>query len=551
MPTVVVPLLDASETAFSQSVGQPTTASGPEHEPTYVIKVVTMAGSLLTTLADAEVDVITWTLNAPDEAEFHFPKNAYTAAEVAVLGTTGGAQEIQIYRNGDLMFWGPIIRLEGGGGRGEITCHAAGTDWYLNRRFLDGEIPNRITNPDFESGAASWTAQGGVTFTADTTTFMTGTKCAKLVNTVAGADAYISQIHNVSANPIGRLLTVSAWFQIQSLTAAPYGDPWNRGIFIASSYGGVVIDSNGYAIDQATPRSDWVKGTATLWIPPNLAPQVEVRLYAPQGTIYWDDVKVVEMNSAGDTSRVGGTGPLQPIDVADIIFKMVQTVQLESIGKSHLFIGSDNDPTGTDMIKVWQYVDHVQFDQALREFVERDDGIDYHMRITPTSRVFHSYAGKRGHDLAGDVVLYYDVSDPTSRNCVDYRFNEDGGACITRQTVLGEDNGPAREQGEAFDATAIGGTILQDVRQAPHDTDVGSLQPLADERIARYSTVPQTIEMDIVGSSGLIPTINTGDLVTVAIEDGYVSVFTNMRIMKRSLNCHTNILTVTVTKDTL
>lgn len=546
MPTVVVPLLDASGTYSSPSSGVPTVASGSEAAPVYDVRIVNRAGTLRVDLPLAEPDVHVETLNAPDEFEFHFPKNAYTDTNIDVLAVNSGADacEVQVYRNGDLLGWGPLIGMSGGGADGVVKCKCAGVDWYLNRLFLDGQITNLLDDPDFESSGV-W-ASTSVSFSTDTTTFVTGTRAALLTQGTAGADAYISQSCVVAGRNLGRLLTVSAWLYIDSFVDSAL---LTRGLYIEGFRSGVSQGNNYYPIDNATPRGKWQKLTTTLWIPPNQTWTIVTRLYCPKGTVRWDDCKLVAMDSVSAAGNVGIT--LVSEDIAHIVSVLVTAVQDTVRGKRDLNIGYHVETTGTKLIKVYQYVDHIQFDQALHELLDRNDGADYHISLTPTTRVFFSHAYKRGADRSGAVTLRFDVTDTAGSNCTDYRFTKDGGACITWQTILGEDNGPAREQGEAIDATNTAGVYLQNVTQAPHDSETSSLQPLAEERLGRFAIPPITFDMDVMGSSGFVPVIHCGDLVTVVINDGWAQVNAVYRIMRRSLNCITNILTVTVTKDTL
>lgn len=561
MPTVVVPLLDATPSFSAPSAGVPTVAFGDEAAPIYELIVVDRAGNPQSAALDlAEPDTYVETLNEPDEATFHFPKNAYTSDDLDVLGTNGSACEIQLYRNGDLLTWGPITGISGASTDGATSCKVNGVDWYLNRLFLDGTIDNILDNGDFEIGAGTDDWDSNVTWSADTETFVTGTRAIKLVNSVAGTDAFISQGHVVSAGRLGLALIASAWVY-KDAEIEPALE--TRGLYIDGIQAGVLKGYNYAPVDNASPVDaqgkgavgNWVKVTTNIWIPPFQTWTINVRLYAPKGTVRWDDVKLVAMYSVDAAGHDGTT--LVATDISHIIATMVTHVQNDLVGKADLHIGYNVEPTGTTLIKVWQYVDHVQFDQALHELLDRGDGADYHLAITPTTRVFYSHAFKRGADRSGVVTLLYDSADTSGpggsngSNCTGYRMTKDGGLCVTRQTFLGEDNGPAREQGEAFDATYTGGAILQDVRQAPHDTHTSSLQPLADDRIRLLSTVPFTLDLDVIGSSGLIPVIHCGDIVSVNVNDGWSTVFGTYRIMKRSLNCVTNILTVTVSRDTL
>lgn len=561
MPTqnVTVPFIDAEAFVASPSVGLRTVASGSEQNPTWVLHVTDMSGNLITDLSPAptagaaEVDSITWTLNQPDECEFHFPKNAFTKADIFPLGTSSDHHELQVYRNGDLVFWGPIVSLDASGSDGVVRCHAAGVDWYLNRRFLDGTITNALSNPDFEDGLDGWTTHdnsGGLTASVDTSTFETGSQCIKLVNTNDGGDDYISQTVTMGGNAVGLLVTLSGWLLMDELTGPAFG---TRGLYMEGRRGGALQGlPNWQPIDLAPSpgaTGTWWKMSTTLWIPPSITWDIEVRLYAPKGTVHWDDVKLVAMDSLTCANFDDLT--LVPIDISDCVARIIAHVQNPAFGKSSLNLTYDVTDTGVKLSKVYQFVDHIQFDQAMREFIERIDGVDYFVRLTPTTRTFKQFAGKRGTDRTGDFELIYDPENAAD-SVSDYRLSYDGASCITRQVVLGEDNGPDREQGEQSEASAISGLILQDVKQAPQDSTVASLQPFADEQIARFSEVPFTVELDVLSKAELVSVLHVGDMVSVLINDGWTDNLTaSLRIMRIKLDAVKNMLTLTLAQDGL
>jgi hypothetical protein len=493
---------------------------------------------------------VKWTQNAPDEYQLHFPKGAYAMTDVGALVNSANAiTEIQVYRNNDLLTWGPVVQLQAGGGDAAVTLHGQGADWYLKRRFIDGEITNLLTNGDFESGTSGWTSvtSGGGTISSDTSKYQVGTHSIKIVG-ATGGDNELRQRISVPPNGVGNLMTLGGWFFIDT-----FNGPNNLfvGLYMEGFKNGVSQGNNYFPIDSATPRGQWYKTSQfapiTMWVPPNEEWQFDIRVFGINGTIYWDEIKFVPMYS---TSTSGIThSATDQTDIANIVKLIVSAVQTNP-GKSGVNIGSNTATTGITQVRAYQWVDHVQFDTAINEFIQRDDGIDYFMDYTPTTRTFTTTAGKRGVDRTGSITLKFVAGDTTS-NCVDYKFSEDAGHTITRQVVLGEDNGPDREQGDATNATSTGGIVLEDVRQAPQLTKVGSLQPIARERLARYGTRPHTITMLVKGSSGLIPTLKCGDFVVVDISDGFVSVNANYRIQMMELDCKTNILAVTLATDEL
>lgn len=528
-------------------VGSPTVAAGDESDPSWIIKTVRMNGAVVATLTDADVDEITWTLNAPDEATFHFAKGSYTTADIEALtdASASAPLEVQIYRNGDLVFWGPAVSITSAGNSGQVDVHCIGVEWYLNRRFVDGPVSNLIVDGGFLLATGLWPTAGGVTASGDADNFVTGAESLQLIGT--GGDQYVSQFVTSPSNAVGLLLTLSAWVFVDEISAPPYQ---TRGLYIEARESGVFKGNNYQVIDMAPspgPIKTWTKMSTTISIPPDTVYDLEVRLYAPIGTVHWDNVRLVAMDSLSTAELTSSV--TQPVDIADIVALLVRHMQRSGAGKSDLNITSNAETTGVKLVKTWQYVDHVQFDQALHEFVLRTDGLDYVVNLTPTTRTFHTFLTRRGADLTGSVTLMYDVTDPTNTNCSDYRLSEDGGACITRQIVLGEDTGPDREQGEVVDTSFVPVT-LQDVKQASQGIAVSSIEQIAFEQIERFGAgVPKTIEMDVLGSAGFIPTLRCGSMVSAVINDGWTQFSSDMRIMRLKLDRRKNLLTVTLTVD--
>lgn len=526
-----------------------TTPSGSESAPTFAVKVTDMRGNVSKTLTLAEPDKVTWTLNAPDAFEFHFPKGAYTGNDVGSLVTGSGAvSEVQLYRNSDLLTWGPITQIQAKGSDGKITCKGSGPDWYLNRRFVDGPVTELLKNNDFESGLTNWTTIGA-TATSDTTNYYIGSKSCKLVATDDGNNQ-IYQATSAGPNGVGLLVILSGWFFIQTFNGPP---PFFAGLFMeAFDTAGNFQGNNYYPIDSATPRLKWTKAETQMWIPPNTTWNFNIRLFAVDGTMYWDDIKCVVMDSLATETVAPPPTYWNPIDAGDIVSKIVAHEQDTSAGKSPLNIGMNSMTVGIKEARSYQYVDHLQFDQAIKEFTDRSDGFDYYVDLTPTTRTYTIKHPKRGTDRSGSVTLSFIQGNRSGSNCVDYDYANDGSQCITHQTILGSDHGPDREQGDYTDASNVAGIILEDVRQAVQGSTDDSLQPYAVERVKRYgAAVPQTIVMYLTGVAGLLHTIHCGDLVTCVVTDDFVTVNEVLRIQMIELDCTTNIIAVTLAKDTL
>ena len=71
--------------------------------------------------------------------------------------------------------------------------------------------------------------------------------------------------------------------------------------------------------------------------------------------------------------------------------------------RSDLNVGWSNPggDTGVTMAKHYQYADHVAFDQAIGEFIDRDDIGDVSVEITPNTRTFALHVPRKGTDRTG------------------------------------------------------------------------------------------------------------------------------------------------------
>ena len=148
----------------------------------------------------------------------------------------------------------------------------------------DSLTESRITNPTFDAGITSWTeADGGaasLTPTHDTTVMRSGAGSLKLVNTAGGEDDYMQATFTGVS---GVTYQVRAWVNVTVFTS---GAVANLGLRAADPTFAAFQDST---ITAAT--SGWVQKTVQFTA--LSSGTCFVRLYAPQGTTYWDDVSVV------------------------------------------------------------------------------------------------------------------------------------------------------------------------------------------------------------------------------------------------------------------
>lgn len=552
-------------------------------DPVFAIVRVDQDGGNAATL-DSSVfpETITRTLNEQDQATLSFPKTKCDTGDLGVLviDTDDGPKhrEIQIVDTANvtpdgasLLFWGPITSMTGSADDGAVHASAQGVDWYLFRRFLDGDVTQYLSNPQFDDSEGGtlgdWVDQDGTALPTDNVVldsdrFFLGSFSAKLTG-FGGvefvSDDFITQSVSITAGTLGLAVVLSGWFWIGGATYSPAID--GRGLYLETrDGGGTFIANNYYVLDAATPRGKWIKASTSISIPPSTTYTVNARLYAgADGTTWWDDIKLVQFDSFGFVDLTADEDTA--VDVGSLVCHLVDVIQDDTWGKSSLNISTDPTTVGKKVMKTYQFSEHVQFDQALQEYLERDaadGGIDYVINYDKGAgtRTFTNFAGKRGTDYTSDSVFIYQQGNPDNQNNLSsYRITKDGANCITRQTVLGQDSGPDREEAEVADASEVDGVTLQDVRQSPQDTEVVSLLGQANARIGLFKRPPIALEIDIAPPNAYITFLNAqpncGDLVHVTIDDGYFSLDADLRIHQVKFNCKTLVTTLSLTVDGL
>lgn len=428
----------------------------------------------------ANVVSITRTKNQVGECIIEFPRHAYTRDDVHVFADDSGTGDyhlIKVTRNGIVRFLGPAVVADGdSSSAGKITLHCRSFEWPLWQRYLDAQRTNELTNPSFETGDdTGWSA--GVNLTTDEVTTadaIRGTHSERVGFTTDLTDGYKPQTVTITGTGIGTFVTVVGYFNIESVTGHALD---RRGLYVEARESGVFKTNNYYAIDEATPIGHWIRAKTTIAVPPNTTWDLEIRLYGVNGTILWDDLQVVAMQSISTATLTGDTST--PVDVSDIVGLIHAFVQNPTFGKSDLNIGLDNPTIGVKEVKHIQWSDHISWPDQMAEWLERDDCFDYSVRNSTQELVLHTPV--QGTDRRATVTLTF-PGDITS-----FDFTEDGGSTITDDTELLTDtgDGPDREEGHFADATLVGGLTLQSVNSAPPKSEPSSLTPIARDKVNR------------------------------------------------------------------
>ena len=182
-------------------------------------RVITVSnGAPIAELVRAQVVSITHELNHWGDAVYRIASLDYQAAEAATLLSN----EVQIWRDGKLYFWGIPVAYRAGLDSIEITAH--GLLYYFARRHFgpvySNTMPKLLANGDFEHStvATGWTSSSPApTIAASTLHHYVGKQSIKLTGggaTPSPANLYyIYQFVSIPSPSRTKPLTVtpSAW----------------------------------------------------------------------------------------------------------------------------------------------------------------------------------------------------------------------------------------------------------------------------------------------------------------------------------------------------
>ncbi len=483
----------------------------------YTAKVVDIDGTVFGTLSDAaQISPIRDELNGAGSVTITLPT---THADAALMLP---GREVQILNGSDVVFWGPIVRPQAG--LRESSWQCAGLLWYFQHRFFGrADRDNLISNGGFEDGEDDWAFENGVGHSIETsgTYVLEGTNSLELNGLTADHDQYATQTytHAIQYHPLGDAVTVSAYVKIPS---AGYVGPAieSRGLAAVrrAEDGTIIGDPYVAKIDDSTARDEWVQLEVVV---PGVHGDdtVEVRLYPPHGTGFFDDVTVTLMESLA----YGGN------DVAEVIEGIVAYAQDRGAfthGKSDLNIDADADTTGKVVVRTYQFSEHRNIADALDEFVKQGV-VDIGFELTATTRTLRAYHPAKGSYFGTDLDL--------ATNLADFSWSWDGERAASSVVALGPGDGPDRPEGGAVDPSFLGGLTLEIVETAPDEVTIGELDAWAGETLA-VAKAPQILEVTTLPGT---PIPATGDTVAVFISHGWLDIGADYRVASVEVDPYT------------
>lgn len=450
-------------------------------------------------------------------------------------------RELVVFRGdttGEPVWWGiPVNPSKPMGTQIATFQLAESIPWLLSRRHF-GKVnrTNLLADASFESGAF---APNWVTTDVDTAVVAgdayVGAFCADLTDAAAAPDASVQQTFAFTAGGFGNVISVAAWHQILSWVGPAHE---NRGLYIEWLIGGIVQQAKFVTLDarDALAINTWRRKEVPLnqspWIPPNVACTINVRGYAIQGRVKWDQFFTGLMEST--STAPGGT------DLGTYAGIIVNHAQDAAYDKNDLDILVDMPVTGVVINQAHQHAEHGNiWADGLGALVQREDGLDfgYEYGAGGSSRTI------KGHDRTGGAM-----GKGTDRTALDlslggdyvnqYGWTLNGNEAANYTCALGDGDGPDREEGGYSNPLLFDGRTLEQIKPVPAGTPVSALGERAS-KMGRARARPGVVNLQ------LRPGVHweTGDKVTLPAYD--VSVQPGpYRVLDTAVNTKDDVMTV-------
>ena len=483
---------------------------------------------------------------------------------LANAGTTP-LREVQVWRNGHLIFWGPPVTRRCSSD--EKVWHYQAWDplWYLEHRNIgQANRHNYLTNGSFDASTGGWTPIGSISTSIDTNRYVLGGASVE-VSASSSGENFLRQRFTKTSGPLGLAMFLTAWVYVDSFTVGAFG---LRGPFIQRE-GATGIGAVGFAtVDENTPLGTWQRMTAHINMPPNVTETIQVRLYAWDGTGHYDanSVTVMESVSLIDENSPGGAGWDQ-VRIAHQVCRYLSGSWPvgPSYSKSNLRLAVAGADSGIKKERTYQFFDHQPGYQggtgngALDEWPKSEEGFDYRIDYdSPQVRTFRTFYPAVGL-VWGDTEVTGTAPDPhtafaltravvgdevvgSTWGIVGYEMGEtiEGSATdVCELGGFGDDSG--REEGAFEDAGALGDLTLELVEAAPADAPIDLLNSLAAQRgaqIAKPISTPVLIMVepkDELTGEVLVPLIGVlrpGDLIPAVVDEFSVQLDGVFRVTK-------------------
>lgn len=502
----------------------PAPAGTPGREHHYLLVVVDMYGNKFAELPTATITDVSWELNGFGGIDFTIPVDAEGVEHLTPI-----VREVQAWRDGALLQWAVLVKPQAT--ERTLSYQCPGVGWHLQRRFY-GRTDRTNLLPALDSGA--WEAVG---VAADINPPRRLSRDAVMLTQANDdRDTYFRFVlRNYQATPIGSVVVMAGWALIDD--AAWIGPAQGaRGLYLNRLASGVSQQiGEGDSITHTTRRGSWVRFETLVNMPPSVVEDLEFRLYAVGKIITWSAVTATLMESL---SSVEGPGDFS-MDQAKLVEMSVQHAQDAAYNRGTVNLATNCPPTGIERERHFQFAEHENIWAGIRSFTELENGIDVGTELTSTTRTLTTYYPRRGVERP-ELRLEW------GRNVSSFTYSWDGERAANSVTVLGDGDGPDREEGGGLDLTKFGGIALEHVESAPAGSPVDTLDQRAAEAL-RVLSRPEILSVTCQDPEDqLIPPIGLreGDVVPASIRRGWVQIESRWRMIGARLDPESETLTV-------
>jgi len=555
-------------------VGEQLRIRDPNAPPEYAVyRVDGSTGAILGTLTandsptDAQVETLTFIKNGHDTARIFVPKDSSELANLAEMSITS---EIRVDVEQETVFWGVPVRTSMG--PEGMDLQVQGVSYYLEGRHVgESARSNLLTNGDFDTDLTGWTkvdpATSQLTGVADASVRKLGAGSIRIEGTsravgkrpngddidsptsptdYAAEDRYYFQrTGSLFATATGpTICVVRAWFHIRDTGSFAYGaKPFEtRGLYARTLTSGDVWTGKSwyFPITDSTPRNSWVRAEFEMLVEPT--EKVEVRLYPPgsdgvtDSAVNFDAVGLFEEKQLSfyNTDFLG-------TDVVEIVEGLVEHSQgLSVLGqdapadKTDVNLRGDpaNSTVGTKLTLAYQWSDHENIWDAIRDFIGFDGGTDFRLTWNGAKTERYLRVDRPLGSLKTDFNLQIDGA---STNIIDMDYGRDGTVVANSVIVLGDGDGPDREEGSAVDTSGLGVT-WEHIERAPRDFDIDQLDELANGILADRATPCESLIVRLTDSDfsdTIVGNLLVGDRIEVTGDWGNLSMTSNEMTVQR------------------
>ncbi len=483
-------------------------------------------------LARAQVSKIQLVLNHWGEATYRIPTLDPQGADAKLILE----REVQIWRDGRLIFWGIPVAYRAAGDAAEFI--AFGLLYYFATRYFgpvySNAMPPALANGTFEAATvnAGWSSSSPAPTIASSTLHYSGSKSIKLTGGGTASPSTLYYIYQIVTMPTARsrplTVTLSAWCYPESVTLYGYED---RGIEI--QWNGTSPQPQEWALLNANvPQNVWTRLETSLVIPASAASTCTIGLFAPAGgSVYYDQVRFTWEQK---------TGAIAGEDWVDAYLRRIFDYGAGNTGgggpsttwwgattyKSNLGMNFNGLTLAAGSLPVdiaWSHEDAGNIYEAMAECWKRDKAdVEVRWNDLGTTRGLQPYTPRKG---SYKPALALELG----RNITRFSFDVDGRQSANDVRYIGRNSGNTKEVGQAGGPTpaTLGGVQFESVRTPPQEVDGQGLIDLAatGERRLRAPVIVPTITVKAAGildSTEVGGPLELGDTVPVRMNYGLI-----------------------------